>query len=226
MAPDLPLWEGIVRLLLAFVLAAAIGLERELREQEAGLRTHILVATGAGLFVLVGNYAWEDLAFGNNAGVVLDPSRVVAYVITGIGFLGAGAILKDGMSVRGLTTAASLWVTAAIGATAAAGEYVWATAVAAIILVSLWPLRRLASALDLRKDRSTRLRVDLLPDGRVANVTRALEDRGVDVKSITVSDEADVRRVDLVLIGATSPGAELVDAVGGVPSVTSVALVD
>lgn len=226
MAPDLPLWEGILRLLLAFVLAAAIGFERELREQEAGLRTHIFVATGAGLFVLVGNYAWEDLTFGNNAGVVLDPSRVVAYVITGIGFLGAGAILKDGVSVRGLTTAASLWVTAAIGATCAAGEYVWATVVTAIILISLWPLRRLAEALELRTDRSTWLRVELHPDGRVADVARALEERGIEVQSMTVSEDGEARRVDMVVTGATRVSAVLLDAVGRVPRVTSASLVD
>jgi putative Mg2+ transporter-C (MgtC) family protein len=224
MGPDLPLWEGILRLLLALALAAAIGLEREFREQEAGLRTHILVATGACLFVLVGNYAWEDLRFGNNVGVVLDPSRVVAYVITGIGFLGAGAILKDGVNVRGLTTAASLWVTAAIGVTSAAGEYVWAVTVAAIILISLWPLRRLADALDLRKRRSARLCVELRADGRVADVASALEEQGVRVRSIRVTDQIDIRRVDLVLVGVASPDAALLDAVGDVPQVRSASL--
>ena len=113
--PSIPLWEASARVLLAMLLAGAVGAERELRDREAGLRTHILVGLGAALFVVVGNFSWSELDFGNQPGVVLDPSRVVAYVITGIGFLGAGTIIKNGTSVRGLTTAASLWVVAAVG---------------------------------------------------------------------------------------------------------------
>ncbi len=71
--PDLPLWEGVARLLLVVVLAGAVGLERELRDQEAGLRTHMLVGVGAALFVITGNFAWSELEFGNDVGVVLDP---------------------------------------------------------------------------------------------------------------------------------------------------------
>ena len=87
MGPDLELWEGCLRLLIVVVLAGAIGLERELRDQEAGLRTHMLVGLGAALFIIVGVYSWAELDFGNQVGIVLDPSRVVAYVVTGIGFL-------------------------------------------------------------------------------------------------------------------------------------------
>ena len=72
----------------------------------------MLVGHGATLFVIVGNFSWSEMEFGNRTGVVLDPSRVVAYVITGIGFLGAGTIIKHGINIKGLTTAASLWVVA------------------------------------------------------------------------------------------------------------------
>ena len=83
----------------------------------------MLVGLGATLFVIVGNFSWSELDFGNQVGVVLDPSRVVAYVITGIGFLGAGTIIKHGINIKGLTTAASLWVVAAIGVAVGAGDY-------------------------------------------------------------------------------------------------------
>ena len=99
MGPNLPLWEGVLRMLIVVVLAGAVGLERELRDQEAGLRTHMLVGLGATLFVIVGNFSWSEMEFGNRTGVVLDPSRVVAYVITGIGFLGAGTIIKHGINI-------------------------------------------------------------------------------------------------------------------------------
>jgi putative Mg2+ transporter-C (MgtC) family protein len=125
-----------VRLLAAGGFGMVVGIERELREQAAGLRTHILVAIGSCLFTIVGAYGFQGIA-----GAGTDPSRVAAQVVTGIGFLGAGAILREGQSVRGLTTAASLWVVAAVGIAVGLGMY-WATGVAvAITVVSLWALR-------------------------------------------------------------------------------------
>ena len=112
----------MIRLCLAALLAGVIGIERELREQEAGLRTHMLVCVGATMFMIVGVYGWSDFQLGNNIGVVVDPSRVASYVVSGIGFLGAGAIIRHGINVRGLTTAASLWVVAAIGVAVGVGH--------------------------------------------------------------------------------------------------------
>jgi putative Mg2+ transporter-C (MgtC) family protein len=126
----------VIRLVVAAAFGLAIGFERERREHAAGLRTHMLVAVGACLFTLVGAYGFEGFADG--AG---DPSRVAAQVVTGVGFLGAGAILREGVSVRGLTTAASLWVVAAIGTAVALGMF-WATSIAAgVTLLGLWALR-------------------------------------------------------------------------------------
>ena len=152
MGPDLPLWEGVVRMLIVVVLAGAVGLERELRDQEAGLRTHMLVGLGATLFVIVGNFSWSEIEFGNRIGVVLDPSRVVAYVITGIGFLGAGTIIKHGINIKGLTTAASLWVVAAVGVSVGAGDYGLGVVATLIVLLSLWPVRMLANAVGIRAE--------------------------------------------------------------------------
>ena len=121
--PDLSLGELALRLAVAAVLTGAIGLERELRERAAGLRTHMLVGTGSALFTIVSAYGWSDFDFGPGTGMTLDPSRVAAQIVTGIGFLGAGAIIRQGGSIRGLTTAAGLWVVAAIGMATGAGYY-------------------------------------------------------------------------------------------------------
>ena len=103
----------------AFVLSALIGLERELRQKSAGLRTYTVVGLSSALFMLVSKYGFTDvLAPGT---VVLDPSRVAAQIVSGIGFLGAGIIFVRGSSVRGLTTASTVWLTAAVGAACGAG---------------------------------------------------------------------------------------------------------
>jgi putative Mg2+ transporter-C (MgtC) family protein len=221
LGPELELWEALLRLLLAAGLAGAIGLERELREQEAGLRTHMLVGVGACLFVLGGNYGWSELDFGNQSGIVLDPSRVTAYVVTGIGFLGGGAIIKHGISVRGLTTAASLWVVAAIGTASAVGLYELASLTSVIVLASLWPLRRLADLIGVRSKGAQRLEVELAPGGRVAGVVAAVEESGVDIESAKLEEADDMRVVELVLSGRRQEYAELLDAVAGVEGVRS-----
>lgn len=123
MIPDLDWWDVLIRLVVAGALTGAIGLERELRDRAAGLRTHMLVGIGAALFTIVSAYGWGDFQFSNRSGVVFDPTRIAAQVVTGIGFLGAGAIIRQGLTVRGLTTAASLWIVAAIGMAAGAGYY-------------------------------------------------------------------------------------------------------
>jgi putative Mg2+ transporter-C (MgtC) family protein len=130
-----------IRLAVAAAMGMAIGVERELREQAAGLRTHMLVAVGSCLFTLVSAYGF------NGFSEPTDPSRVAAQIVTGIGFLGAGAILREGLSVRGLTTAASLWIAAALGMAVGVGMY-WASGLAvAITIVSLWLLRPFRSRL-------------------------------------------------------------------------------
>lgn len=123
-------WRQAGELGLALVLSAAIGLEREARQKHAGLRTHTLVGVGAALFMLISKYGFTDVV--EPRLVVLDPSRVAAQVVSGIGFLGAGLIFVRRDSVRGLTTAAGIWVTAAIGSAAGAGLPVLALLAAGI----------------------------------------------------------------------------------------------
>ena len=136
MAPlDLALQLDLVlRLLLAAILGAAIGFEREVRGHPAGLRTHTLVAIGSALFTELSIYG-----FPTAPGQPVDPTRIAAQIVTGIGFLGGGAILKEGLTVKGLTTAASLWAIAAVGMAAGAGNWFLAIASTAIVLVALWP---------------------------------------------------------------------------------------
>ena len=140
-----------VRLLVAALLGGVIGVEREIHEHPAGTRTHLLVAVGCALFTELSIYGFQS---GPQGAPAVDPSRVAAQIVTGIGFLGAGAILKYGTSIRGLTTAASLWATAAIGIAAGTGQWILAIVGTAIVLVSLWPLSRVTHALRMRNGRT------------------------------------------------------------------------
>ncbi|MCZ2390753.1 MAG: MgtC/SapB family protein [Acidobacteria bacterium] len=127
--------EIIIRLFLAALLGSAVGLERERLEEVAGLRTHMLVAVGATIFMIVSAFGFSDILGHQN--VVLDPSRVAAQVVSGIGFLGAGTIIMRRTIVHGLTTAASLWAVAAIGLAVGGGLYVAAAAATVVVLVIL-----------------------------------------------------------------------------------------
>src|ERR1700677_4708066 len=137
-------WTEVAeRLVTATVLTGLVGLDRERRESSAGLRTHALVGMSACLLMIVSAFGFADI-LGTSA-VVLDPSRIAAQVVTGIGFLGAGTIIAHGSLVRGLTTAASVWSVAAIGLAVGGGMY-WAallaTAISLILLVVMRPLER------------------------------------------------------------------------------------
>src|SRR5262245_16861847 len=134
-----------LRLLLAAGLGAAIGIERELRQKPAGLRTNILIAVGAALFTIVS----VEMA---SAGGTSD--RIAAQIVTGIGFLGAGAILRGRADVHGMTTAATIWVNAAVGMAAGAGYPLLATIATAITLVVLLALAPIDALLERRKERA------------------------------------------------------------------------
>lgn len=137
--PTLDAADAFLRIGAAGACGALIGLERESRQQLAGIRTHALVAAGAAVFTLAGAHGFPDIARGPN----VDPMRVAAQIASGIGFIGAGAIIRDRGSVRGITTAAALWTSAALGLAAGAGLW-WAVAAGAVttlvILVALRPV--------------------------------------------------------------------------------------
>lgn len=150
--------EMVFRLILASVLGGTIGLEREIHGRPAGFRTHLLVSLGSSLFVVSSVHFYE--LFGNLSGsgpVGVDPGRVAAQVVTGIGFLGAGAIIREKASIRGLTTAACLWVAAAIGVSSGIGLYFLSMVVTAIALISLLLLKKVENL--LRRDIYANLKV-------------------------------------------------------------------
>lgn len=205
--PELGWDEVLVRLALAATLGGAIGAERELRDREAGFRTHLLVSLGAALFTLVSAYAWTDWAFSTRSGLVFDPTRIAAQVVSGIGFLGAGAIIRQGLSVRGLTTAATLWAVAAIGMAAGVGYYWAAVATTALVLVTLWPLRIVAhSLLSGRGAERGRLVVDLRAGAGAGVVLDALETAGAALRALEFEQHEGRRR--LVADVELAPGTQ------------------
>jgi len=134
--------EVLVRILVAAALGGIVGIERELRDQPAGFRTHMLVAMGACLFTLVGAFGFQSFTGGTDTHrVQADLTRVASQVVVGIGFLGGGTILRHGGTVRGLTTAASLWITAAIGLAVAMGFFFAATAASLLAVFALAGLK-------------------------------------------------------------------------------------
>lgn len=152
--PTLTYWETTLRIMLALLLCGLVGLERERRGQVAGMRTHILVGVGSALFTLISAYAFAGWIVETNSttrpAVIIDPSRVAAQIVAGIGFLGAGAIITQGVTVRGLTTAATLWVSAAIGMACGVGFYFPVIITTVIVFLALIGVRRLRSALAQR----------------------------------------------------------------------------
>ena len=208
----LPEWELVARLLLAAALGSFIGVDREKLVWAAGLRTHMLVCVGSCLLMIVSAFGFADVLGTNH--VILDPSRIAAQVVSGIGFLGAGSILLRGEVVRGLTTAASLWTVAAIGLAVGGGLYIEAIAATVIILGILAGIKPLEERYQRRRQVfEIRLRVhhgqmsldDLnkVLGYRSRRVTRFVcvptEDAGVDEVTITLvhlapTDVTDIRK--------------------------------
>ncbi|HEX5436909.1 MAG TPA: MgtC/SapB family protein [Gemmatimonadaceae bacterium] len=176
--------EILARLVLAAILSAIVGLERERKNRAAGLRTHAMVGMASALVMIVSAFGFSDI-LGRQA-VVLDPSRVAAQVVSGIGFLGAGVIIFRRNEARGLTTAASIWTVAAIGLATGGGLYVAAlftTALALGILAVLKPLERHLFAVP----RTTRVSMVIdRHDASVGAIASALEGAGVAVQRLSI----------------------------------------
>ena len=143
------IWDFVWRLVLAALFGTIIGLDREYREKEAGFRTHFLVSLGSALMMIVSQYGFSEIL--THDGVSLDPSRIAAQVVSGIGFIGAGTIIFNHQIVRGLTTAASLWAPAGIGLTAGAGMSWLALAATILTLVALEGLSLVFRSLGSRR---------------------------------------------------------------------------
>jgi putative Mg2+ transporter-C (MgtC) family protein len=189
-------WHVALRLGLAAILGGAIGVERELRDREAGIRTHLLVSLGSALFTLVSAYGFHEFLTSGDAVVRADPTRIAAQIVTGIGFLGAGAIIREGLSVRGLTTAATLWVVAAIGMACGAGWYGPALITTLFTILALGPLRIAAYKWIARiKPEENRLIVELKEGQPVGPFLAMVED----IEVFELTDESDRRVLHLEL---------------------------
>jgi len=199
----LPLGELLLRLGLTLLLCGLIGLERESRDQVAGLRTHMLVGLGSALFTLVSAYGFEGLTRGGvppGVRIQLDPTRIAAQIVSGIGFLGAGAIIRQGFNVRGLTTAAALWIVAAIGMAAGAGYYAGAVATTAIALPSLIVFRRVRAALVSRlRTGYVLIDLELQREGSLVDVLALLAEDGHHIQGLSsdVSEDGASFRIEV-----------------------------
>src|SRR5437763_4021123 len=191
-------WEEVLaRVALAAALGGVLGLERELRDREAGLRTHLLVSVGSALFTIVSAYGFREFLTSGQSVIRADPTRIAAQIVTGIGFLGAGAIIRQGIAIRGLTTAATLWVVAAIGLAAGAGYYSAAVITTGVALAALWPLRALAYRVVHRFRGESGLLLVPLPAGQSpAEVIDAVE-ADARVETIEIRQEGDRRTLGL-----------------------------
>ena len=205
--------ELLGRLLLAAVLGGAIGAERELNDQAAGLRTHMLLTIGACLFTLIS-------AYGFGGGIGTDPSRLAAQIVTGIGFLGGGAIVRHGLTVKGLTTAASIWATASVGVAIGAGSYVLGVGGAVLVVGTLFGLRRVSSL--LQRWGVSREEFVLTTDRGfdVQRLVELVERERADLRGLEHHEEEDGDRVVLLVkLRPRYRPEQLLDALRGVEGV-------
>lgn len=221
--------EMLMRLIVSTVLGGIIGLERGSGDRPAGFRTHILVCVGSTLFMLVSLYGFDGFAkFPYNYPEHRDSARIAAQVVSGIGFLGAGTIIHEGMTVRGLTTAAGLWIVSAIGLAAGAGMYfisIVATAITMLTLVTFhsWEKRFAAGS---KADRMfIRLAVEDIP-GILTQVTSYLAFNGIKVKSLNVKKDMIKNQINLELYIKVSKELDTMALVNGVQQIEGVVSIE
>ncbi|WP_298273313.1 MgtC/SapB family protein [Geobacter sp.] len=219
--------EIIIRLVLASLLGALIGLEREIHGRPAGFRTHLLVSLGACLFAASSIEFYR--VYGNFSGsgpVGVDPSRIAAQVVPGIGFLGAGAIIREGASIRGLTTAACLWIAAAIGLACGAGLYAVSVVVTSISLATLLLLKKVEGV--LKRDKYSTIKVwsdDL--EGQLERIRNILETCRLELVDVSVEKDVETSKMYFEFEVRFSTGnleCRVVDDVASVPGVQKIRL--
>ena len=217
----------LIRLLLATLLGGLIGLERELHGRPAGFRTHLMVALGAALYMGVSIHFYQEYGgMSGNLAVRVDPGRVAAQIVVGIGFLGAGAIIRENASVRGLTTAACLWVAAAIGTACGAGMLMIAVVVTAISLVSLLVLKRIEEGLS-RDTYQQVLIVSKYYEGQSERIAQTVRDCGSDMMEGGVERDVEAGTVKFefrVRVVSGRPTCKLVDSLSLLEGVKQVRL--
>lgn len=208
-------FEITVRLVLALVLGGLIGIERESMGRPAGFRTHILVSVGSALMMIVSAYAFAEFMPGG-----YEPGRIAAQVVSGIGFLGAGTIMREGANVRGLTTAASLWTVAGIGLTVGSGFYFAAILATVLVVLTLVVLNQLEWNYLSTKHEILTLLIQDTP-GQLARVFAVLAKFDVDVFNVELSsDDSGEAKLDLeVEISAKYSRVKIIEDLVGTPGV-------
>lgn len=191
-------WIMTVRIITAATLCGLIGFERELNNHSAGFRTHILVGVGSCLMMLLSLYGFAPY-LNDHENIRFDPARIPSYVISGIGFLGAGTIMVHGVTIRGLTTAASIWTVAGIGLIVGAGMYPAAILTTIVVLLSLVFLNRIEAVIT-RKRNDKFVRLKIKNDVKIADILTIFESGDISVRKIRVEREsADDRDVVIEL---------------------------
>lgn len=187
------------RLIVAVVMCGFIGLEREVKGRYAGFRTHLLVGIGSCVMMILANFGFEEFLANHTAGNVrMDPSRLPSYVVSGIGFLGAGTILVYGSTIRGLTTAASIWVVAGIGLVIGNGMYYTALLVTIITVLSLLFLNRFESSF-IKSPKTEQL--NIVVENKMISLSRVVElveHENIRVRKVTVQDYPNEDSVALI----------------------------
>lgn len=213
----------IVRLIVAAVLGGIVGIERGSGDRPAGFRTHILVCVGSALFMLVSIYGIDGIQT-DNPEVRRDSARIAAQVVSGIGFLGAGTILHEGLTIRGLTTAASLWIVSAIGLAVGSGMYILSAVATVITMITLvtfhsWEKHFAGSS------RSERRFVRVIINNRVGaitDVTGYLSSKGIKVKTLNVKTDSKENRLVLELYLKVEKSVENIEIIRGLQSIPGV----
>lgn len=212
-------WEILARLMLALAFGGLIGLERESHGRPAGFRTHILVALGSTLVMIISVHGFSSFAQG--ARLNYDPGRLAAQVVSGIGFLGAGTIMREGTTVRGLTTAASLWVVAGIGMAVGTGAYFPAAVTTLLVMVTLLYLSRLEQRFLSTKRQILVLEISDEP-GQLGAIGSVLGHFGINIRGVEMDTESQPTVMELSLeLPSKVDRLTMVDEIASVPGVIS-----
>ena len=216
-------WELLLRLVLSCILGGMIGYERQSRNKSAGLRTNVLVCLGSCLIMVLSQAIYQNVEGKTNA----DPARLAAQVVSGIGFLGAGAIMKEGLTVTGLTTAACLWVVAGVGLAVGAGFYSGALFTAALVFITLGTLSRLDDW--VKHDKNLAILIQTVDEpGQLMHINQCLEDLQLKIKGVKIkADEAEDEGIYLELVVFNKRGLKsifIIEALKQIEGVVSVTI--
>ncbi len=217
----------VLRLIVAAVLGGIVGMERGSGDRPAGFRTHILVCVGSALFMLVSIYGFDDIApitkvAENDIGTRRDTARIAAQVVSGIGFLGAGTILHEGLTIRGLTTAASLWMVSAIGLAVGSGMFLLSSVATILTMITLVTFHNWEKRFAGKNERRFIRVVTTNTPGVITEVTSYLAMNGVKVKTLNVKTDKQNNNLVLELYLKVNKGIDAMEIADGLNDIDGV----